>query len=58
LANIWLRLHGSSPTEWPEEVVGEASVIRSEYIAAVKSADSMEYGPLIALHRQYTPEAG
>lgn len=57
LANIWLKLHGSPPTEWPEEVVGEASVVRSDYIASVKAADAMEYGPLIALHRHYTPEA-
>ena len=56
LVNIWLKLQGSPPTEWPEEVVGGASVIRSEYIAAVKAADTMEFEPLIALHRRYTPK--
>src|SRR5580700_6024566 len=34
LANIWLKQHGSNPTEWPEQAVGEASVIRTEYLDA------------------------
>ena len=55
LANIWLKLHGSQPTFWPEESVGEASVLRAEYLAAVSAADAMDYGPLIALHRRHTP---
>ena len=57
LADIWLKLHKSPPTIWPVEAVGGASVIRSEYIAAVQAADAMDYVPLIALHRRYTQEA-
>ena len=57
LANIWLKLHGSQPTIWPEEAVGEASLIRVEYLAAVNAADAMDYEPLVALHRRYTPES-
>jgi Fic-DOC domain mobile mystery protein B len=54
MANIWLKLHGSPPTIWPEEAVGEASVIRDEYLAAIKAADGMVFAPLIALHEKYT----
>lgn len=57
LANIWLKLHGSQPTIWPQEAVGEASLIRVEYLAAVNAADAMDYEPLVALHRRYTPES-
>lgn len=54
LANIWLKLHGSSPTTWPDEAVGEESIIRDEYLAAIKAADKWEFAPLIALHEKYT----
>ena len=54
LANIWLKLHGSSPTFWPEQAVGETSVIRDEYLIAIKAADGMDFAPLIALHDRYT----
>jgi Fic-DOC domain mobile mystery protein B len=54
LANIWLKRNGSPPTIWPEQSVGEASVIRDEYLAAIKAADGMDYAPLIALHEKYT----
>jgi len=56
LANIWLKLHDSPPTVWPEQAVGETSVIREEYLAAVKAADQMDFAPLIALHKKYTAE--
>ena len=56
LANIWLKRNGLSPTVWPEQAVGETSVIREEYLAAVRAADKFDYAPLIALHRKYTPE--
>ena len=55
LANIWLKQHGSSPTEWPEQAVGEASIIRIEYLIAIKAADDWNYEPLIELHARYTP---
>ena len=54
LANIWLKLHGSSPTIWPEEAVGQTSVIRDEYLVVVKAADEMDFAPLIALHKRFT----
>jgi fido (protein-threonine AMPylation protein) len=54
LANIWLKLHGSSPTFWPEEAVGQTSVIRVEYLKAIKAADEMDFAPLVALQERYT----
>lgn len=53
LANIWLKIHGSPPTYWPEESVGEASVIRDEYLAAIRAADAMDFSRLISLHERY-----
>ena len=53
LANIWLKLNKQPLTEWPEEVIGETSVIRDEYLTAVQAADSGDYAPLIDLHRRY-----
>jgi Fic-DOC domain mobile mystery protein B len=57
LANIWLKLHDHSVTAWPEETIGTESVIRSEYIAAIKLADGGDDGPLMELHKRYTDEA-
>ena len=57
LANIWLKLHGSPPTVWPEAAVGEASVIRDEYLKAVRAADALDFIPLISLHEKYTVAA-
>lgn len=53
LANIWLKLHGVDPIDWPETTIGSASTIRNEYLAAVKAADNHDYRPLIALHERY-----
>jgi Fic-DOC domain mobile mystery protein B len=53
VANIWLRLNGSPVVEWPEETVGSASVIRDEYLAAVRKADRGDVGPLLTLHRRF-----
>jgi Fic-DOC domain mobile mystery protein B len=53
LANIWLRQQGSSITAWPDEVIGEVSTIRAEYIEAIKAADNGNYAPLIALHERF-----
>ena len=52
--NIWLRQHGHPLTEWPHETIGNESVVRTEYIAAIKAADRGEYEALMALHRKYT----
>jgi Fic-DOC domain mobile mystery protein B len=54
LANIWLRMHDHPLTVWPEEVVGAVSLIREEYIKAIKAADQGDYDPLMGLHRRFT----
>jgi hypothetical protein len=56
LANIWLKRHGHAITEWPEETIGTKSVVRDEYIAAIRAADEGDEGPLSELHRQFTLE--
>lgn len=53
LANIWLKLNKQPLTEWPEETIGETSLIRDEYLAAIRAADSGDYAPLMELHRKY-----
>ena len=53
LANIWLRLHDSPMTLWPEATIGATSVIRDEYLHAVKAADDLDFVPLIALHERF-----
>ncbi len=53
LANIWLKRHGCRITEWPEETIGSTSVIRDEYLAAIRAADEGDEMPLIELHQRY-----
>lgn len=53
LANIWLKLNGAEPTEWPESTIGTASAIRDEYLEAVKAADRGDIAPLLGLHTKY-----
>jgi Fic-DOC domain mobile mystery protein B len=55
LANIWLIRLGYQPTLWPEAEIGSTSAIRSEYLSAMKFADSKNIHPLIELHQRYTP---
>jgi Fic-DOC domain mobile mystery protein B len=55
LANIWLRAHDGSVTEWPESEIGTASPIRNDYLAALKAADEGDYEPLQVVHRRHTP---
>lgn len=57
LANIWLRLHGQLYTQWPEATIGEASVIRQQYLEAIRAADAGNYSVLEQLHQQFTPLA-
>ena len=54
LANVWLKRHGQPITEWPEEVIGSKSVIRDEYLAAIRAADEGDEGPLFRLHSRYS----
>jgi Fic-DOC domain mobile mystery protein B len=59
LANIWLKLHGRAPTDWPAETLlaSSTSRIRDQYITAINEADKGDYRPLLELHRKYTPMA-
>lgn len=53
LANIFLRQAAKPLTRWPEETLGESSIIRSEYLRAIRLADAGDYEPLIDLHRRH-----
>jgi Fic-DOC domain mobile mystery protein B len=55
LANILLKQERAQPTVWPEETIGTASVIRADYLAAIRAADGHDLKPLIELHRRFTP---
>jgi Fic-DOC domain mobile mystery protein B len=52
-ANIWLKLHKTLIINWPEEVIGQESLIRNQYIQALKKADEGNYDPLFFLHIQF-----
>ena len=54
LANIYLKHSGAPVTVWPEDTVGNASVIRGEYLTAIRAADGGDYQPLLELHRRYS----
>ncbi len=56
LANIWLKLHDHRPTAWPEETIGTTSVIREEYLVAIREADKGVYSQLVALQRQFSSD--
>jgi Fic-DOC domain mobile mystery protein B len=58
LANILQKQSTDKVTIWPEETVGKASIIRDEYLEAVRLADRGDYKPLIALHRRYVQGGG
>jgi Fic-DOC domain mobile mystery protein B len=53
LSNILLRSRGAPETQWPEDLLGTASTIREEYLAAVRAADFGDYEPLLRLHRAF-----
>lgn len=55
LSNIWLKRQGRPVTEWPEVAVGQSSPVRDEYLNALRQADHGNYGPLLELHRRFTP---
>jgi Fic-DOC domain mobile mystery protein B len=54
LANIWLRLNKRPYTLWPEATVGEESIVRDEYLKALRAADQGDYNPLVELHHRFT----
>lgn len=53
LSNIWLKCHGYHITAWPEDVIGSKSVIRDQYLEAIRAADQGDEIPLTALHLRY-----
>ncbi|MCS7465148.1 mobile mystery protein B [Stieleria sp. ICT_E10.1] len=55
LTNVWLMQHDQPATLWPATDLRDTeSPIRDEYIAAIKAADSRNYGPLIDLHERFS----
>ena len=57
LANIWLKQHKAGVIEWPETLIGTASEIRDQYLAAIKKADDGNYHELVSLHKRYGSKA-
>jgi fido (protein-threonine AMPylation protein) len=53
IANISMRLDGETWLEWPEATIGTTSVIRAEYIEAIKAADRGDFKYLIDICRRY-----
>jgi fido (protein-threonine AMPylation protein) len=53
LANLYLWRHGEPIVVWPNDVNTHVSPIRSEYIAAMRSADGGDLEPLARLHEMY-----
>ncbi|QOG12870.1 mobile mystery protein B [Arcobacter sp. FWKO B] len=51
LANIYLRQNGKMPVRWQEDLLAKENPKRSEYINALKKADSGDYKVLIDMHR-------
>jgi len=52
-ANIWLKLRGDCVVKWPDQITGDTSPIRGEYIAALQAADNFDIERLLAMHRKY-----
>ena len=53
LANVWLKQANAPVIAWPEQTIGDESVIRQDYLAAIRLADGGDYAPLIELHRSF-----
>ena len=53
LTNIWLSLQRESIVLWPERTVGKKSVIRNDYLDALRAADAGDLSHLIELQEQY-----
>jgi fido (protein-threonine AMPylation protein) len=57
LANLWLHVNEQPFTLWPDSMGVRKSDVRETYIAAVQAADGGDLGPLIDLHRRFTPSS-
>ena len=53
VANLFLRGEMDSFIHFPEDDLRVATEIRIRYIEALQAADHLDYGPLIALHREF-----
>ena len=53
LSNIWLKRNQQPITAWPEQLIGDESAIRGEYLTAIKAADRGEYSLLIEMHEAH-----
>jgi Fic-DOC domain mobile mystery protein B len=53
LANIWLKRHKAPLVLWPEEIIAQESVVRNDYLAALKAADHGDFDPLLVLHAKH-----
>ena len=55
LANIYMKQQSAPVTRWPDQdISGGCSIIREQYLEAVRSADNHDLDPLIELHKKYT----
>ena len=57
LSNIWLRLNDEPIVAWPDQLLGQSSEIRGEYLEAIKKADQHDYSALFELHRRFLETA-
>jgi hypothetical protein len=42
-------------TDWPDEMTRTESVLRKEYLDAIKSGNGGDYAALLELQRRFTP---
>ena len=54
LTNVFLLQTGHPVVDWPDELDGTSSLIRSEYLEAVKAADDHNFEALQELHGRFT----
>ena len=53
-SNIWLARNAKPLVLWPDQVLGSTSIVRNEYLAALRAADAGSDSDLIALHARFT----
>lgn len=50
-ANLYLKWHGTSIVNWPENEFLVSSSFRKEYVSALQKADRGDFSALIKIHR-------
>ncbi|MBL4844293.1 MAG: mobile mystery protein B [Planctomycetes bacterium] len=53
LSNIWLKVNGERVVAWPDNLLGESSEIRGEYLASIRQADGGDFSAFGELHRRF-----